>query len=265
MNIPTTASFHARSGMYVTKEDIRWDRTTRARNPPTPTNPDGSINYPSLQRKFTYALNEFSYRWNGDPLRSMFSRHGDDSDTSDEEFPDLEDAEEIEHTPVKECLELLKSSLVPESEKEVLKESFAMFVQFAFEISRRVDVLSDRHYEGKSKFFGWVFESLLEGAKVLRGKGVVPERNTLATILGIGEFDKVFEVFSKKKRVVRKEGQGPAPEKAAVEKEEEKQKTEKMAIPAVKTRESDGTIDKELEERLGKAFAKLISEQIQKQ
>ena len=155
---------------------------------------------------------------------------------------------------------------MPESEKEVLKESFAMFVQFAFEISRRVDVLSDRHYEGKSKFFGWVFESLLEGAKVLRGKGVVPERNTLATILGIGEFDKVFEVFSKKKRVVRKEGQGPAPEKAAAEKEEEKQKTsEKMETPAVKTRESDGTIDKELEERLGKAFAKLISEQIQKQ
>jgi hypothetical protein len=99
MNIPTTASFHARNGMFVTKEDIRHDRITRARNPPTPTNPNGTLNYPSLRRKFTYALNEFSYRWNGDPLRSMWSQHGDDSDTSDEEFPDIEDPEDIQDTP----------------------------------------------------------------------------------------------------------------------------------------------------------------------
>jgi hypothetical protein len=94
MNIPTTSSFFARNGMYVTKETIRQDKQTLAQNPPIPTNPDTSINYPSLDRKFTYALNEFSYRWNGDPLRSMWSQHGPDSDTSDEEFSDLEDGVE---------------------------------------------------------------------------------------------------------------------------------------------------------------------------
>lgn len=194
----------------------------------------------------------------------MWSQHGDDSDISDEEFPDLKDAEDIEDTPVKGCLELLKRSLVPESEKEVLRESFAMFVQVAFEISVRVDVLSDRHYEGKSKFFGWVFESLLEGAKVLREKRVAPGRNTLSTILGILGFDEVFDVFlKKKKRVVPKEGQVPAPETAAAEKQVEKQKPSEKAEEPVETRESHGSMDKELEERLGKAFEKLFTDQIQ--
>ena len=246
VNIPTATSFHARHGMFVTKEDIRFDRITRARHPPAPTtNPNGSINYSSLRRIFTYALNEFSYRWYGDPLRSMMRpQHGDDSDTSDEEFPDLKDEEDIEDTPVKECLELLKRSLVPESEKEVLKQSFSMFVQFAFEIRVRVVELADRHYEGKSKFFGWVFESMLEAAKVLREKRVAPERNTLATILGILGFEEVFDVFKKKKRVVPKEGQVPAPETAAAKKQVEKQKPSEKAEEPVETRESHESMDK---------------------
>jgi hypothetical protein len=107
--------------------------------------------------------------------------------TSDEEFSDLEDGvETINRTPVKECLEILQRSLVPESEKEVLNQSFGMFVQFAFEISRRVEVLVEKHCEGESPFFQWVFEGLLEGAKVLKGRGVVPERKTLSTIMAIG-------------------------------------------------------------------------------
>jgi hypothetical protein len=66
---------------------------------------------------------------------------------------------------VKECLELLKGSLVPESEEGVLRESFAMFVQFAFEISRRIEELSNRHYEGESPFFRWMERRCLRGRK----------------------------------------------------------------------------------------------------
>jgi hypothetical protein len=42
MNIPTSGSFFARNGMYVTKENIRHDKLTRSQNPPIPTNPDSA-------------------------------------------------------------------------------------------------------------------------------------------------------------------------------------------------------------------------------
>jgi hypothetical protein len=195
----------------------------------------------------------------------MWSQHGDDSDTSDEEFPDIEDPEDIANTPVKECLELLKRSLVPESEEGVLRESFAMFVQFAFEISRRIEELSNRHYEGESPFFKWMEETLLEGAKVMRRRKVMPEKKTLSTILAIGEFEKVFDVFvTKKKRAAPKEGQS-TPAKAAAGKStaekasEKKEPAAKMETPAEER--EPGKMDKELEERLEKAFEKLLMEQ----
>jgi hypothetical protein len=152
---------------------------------------------------------------------------------------------------------------VPESDKEVLRESFGMFVQFAFEISRRIEVLVELHCEGKSPFFQWMFEVLLEGAKVLKGKGVMPEKKTLSTIFAIGEFDEVFDVFMRKnkKGAGSKEGRGSTPttstaEKTVVEKAiEKKEPAEKLETPAEK-REQAGKLDKEMEERLDKAFEK---------
>jgi hypothetical protein len=112
-------------------------------------------------------------------------------------------------------------------------------------------------------------ETLFEGAKVLRGKRVMPEKKTLSTIVAIGDFDEVFGVFLKKKKkkaAVPKEGQSATPAKAAAGKStaekatEKKEPAEKTEKP-VKKKEQDGKMDKELEERLEKASEKLLREQ----
>jgi hypothetical protein len=140
-------------------------------------------------------------------------------------------------------------------------------VQFVFEISRRVEVLGDLHCEGKSPFFQCVFEVLLEGARVLKGRGVMPEKKMLSTILAIGEFDEVFDVFMRKEKkgAGSKEGRGSTPttstaektvaEKTVVERTVVERVIEKLQTPAEKG-EQVGKLDKEMEERLDKAFEK---------
>lgn len=127
--------------MCVTKADIIRDRQFALQSPPCATFSSGRINYPELARKFNFASNEFSYRYNGDPLRSIFTDVDSSDESDDELFEEIHNCEEIVNTPVKECIDLLVPETFREEETDstVLRNSFSMLVDFTMDICRRVD------------------------------------------------------------------------------------------------------------------------------
>src|SRR5438046_7269159 len=102
--------------MYITKEDMRRDQKLQAHlprvnaeksTPPPP--PNGHIDYSAIQRKFTFTWRSFQYHYLGDPLRSMFTNIYGADDESEDEFDETTDCEEIQNTPIQECIEELVS------------------------------------------------------------------------------------------------------------------------------------------------------------
>lgn len=87
--------FVVSGGMYVTKEDVRYDQKLQAQQQrvnaekPTPP-PNAGIDYSAIRTKFHFAWRLFQYRYIGDPLRSMFANiHSDDDDDElEDEFND---------------------------------------------------------------------------------------------------------------------------------------------------------------------------------
>jgi hypothetical protein len=193
-------------GMYVTKEDIILDRreaendARRKKDAPS-TTASGEIDYPDLRKRFRRAFNQFSYRYNGDPLRSMFSNDPEPYDEIDD-LPEIQSCEAIEDTPVNDCIVELVKSFNESSPDSVLRTSFATLVDFAWEISNRIDrfvenVLGEDDDDGyHSRFFRGIYDALMDAARLLRSKGIKPKRHSVRELLNIGPgFEDVVDVF----------------------------------------------------------------------
>ena len=203
-------------GMYVTREDVRHDQKLQAHlqrvnaeKPPPPPPPNSGIDYSAIQTKFTFAWRLFQYRYIGDPLRSLPSAiHGDD-DESEDEFGEIDDCEEIQNTPIQECIAELVSSLKPDTPDSDLLASFTMMVQFAFEIAGKIEmfvenVLGEPDGGYESKFFRGIYDALMDGAKLLRRKKIMPPRDVLYRLNDISPpFEKIVRQLRGKRPKVR--------------------------------------------------------------
>ena len=63
----------------------------------------------------------------------------EDEDEDGDEFGEINDCEEIQNTPIQECIAELVSSLNPETSDSDLLTSYGMLVDIAFEIAGRID------------------------------------------------------------------------------------------------------------------------------
>ena len=123
--------------------------------------------------------------------------HGDGDDESEDEFGEIDDCEEIQNTPIQECIAELVSSLNPDTSDSDLLASFTMLVHFAFQIAGKIDtfvenVLGEPDGGYESKFFRGIYDALMDGAKLLRSKKIMPPRDVLYELNNISPpFEKV--------------------------------------------------------------------------
>jgi hypothetical protein len=171
--------------MYITKEDVRYDQILQAElqrvnsENPTPS-PNTGLDYSAIRMKFTFAWRAFQYQYIGDPLRGMFPDIEKEEEEEDDEFGEVHDIEDIQNTPIQECVTELVSSLNPDTSDSDLLTSFTLLVDIAFEIGGRIDRFvenllgepADGGYE--SRFFRGIYDGLMDGAKLLRSRKIVP-------------------------------------------------------------------------------------------
>jgi hypothetical protein len=192
-------------------------------------------------------------------MKGMFSPNDSDSEDDEAEFPEIHDMEEIADTPIKECLELLSGSINGTAEKDILKTSFEMFVEFVFAISRRVEKFVEVELKS-TPFFLWVWKSLVRAARELRIRGVKPDRSTLIILADISEdFEKVRKVFTMKakpKTPVAKDTPGTSSEKKESEKGQEKISEKQSKDNNPENKEAARTSKKEIDKEMGSTSKK---------
>lgn len=213
-------------GMYVTKQDLRRQRQFLSQNPLQPVLlPSGEIDYTALVAKFYASLNEFAYRFVGDPLASMFRSRSEDDSEDEFESERINHGEEIVNTPIKECIDVLIQSMNNErrkgdgADKEVLKKGFSYLVGFAYDIASRCENFlegirrpEDGRIELDSEFMKGLCRDLLNEAKLLKKMNVTVEGGTVSKLYTLGEpFAKVGKVlWQKKKRRAKPSPETPA-------------------------------------------------------
>ena len=169
--------------MFVIREDVRRDQIlqaelqrVKAKNPTR--SPKTGLDYSAIQTKFTIAWRFFQYQYIGDPLRGMFPDIYEEEEEEDDD-DEVRDIEDIQYTPIQECITELVSSLNPDTSDSDLLTSFTLLVDIAFEIGGRIDmfvenVLGEPDGGYESRFFRGIYDALMDGAKLLRSKKIMP-------------------------------------------------------------------------------------------
>ena len=167
---------------------------TQRPNAERPT-PNTSIDYPAITKKFNRAWSEFWYRYAGNTQRVLFPSDFE----SEDEPPEIEHCEEIQNTPVQECITELRSHFHPDTSDSDLLASFTMLVEIATQIAGRIEIFVEnvlgesKHADAhESKFFRGIYDALLDGAKLLSSKKIRPPRYLVYELADIGPgFEKI--------------------------------------------------------------------------
>jgi hypothetical protein len=102
-----------------------------------------------------------------------------EEEEEEEEDDEVRDLEDIQNTPIQECISELVSSLNPDTSDSDLLTSFTLLVDIAFEVGNRIDrfvenVLGEPDGGYESRFFRGIYDGLMDGAKLLRSRKIMP-------------------------------------------------------------------------------------------
>ena len=102
----------------------------------------------------------------------------------------MNDIEEIQNMPIQECISKLVSSLNPDTSDSDLLTSFTMLVDIAFQIGGRIDrfvenVLGEPDGGYESEFFRGIYDALMDGAKLLRSRKIMPQHHVIYSLYHI--------------------------------------------------------------------------------